>query len=105
VVPLELLGIYRIVRSISDLTGNLVLRVGSVVLFPFVASQSHVSRPDLIRQLTPLRAKFLHFGVPTLKFDGLQIDSMIADPPGFGEDGSWVDALPRWGSMRWNALS
>jgi hypothetical protein len=28
VVPLELLGIYGIARSISDLTGNLVLRLG-----------------------------------------------------------------------------
>jgi len=59
VVPLELLGIYGIARSISDLTGNLVLRLGSVVLFPFVASQSHVPRADLVRQLNPLRAKFL----------------------------------------------
>jgi O-antigen/teichoic acid export membrane protein len=59
VVPLELLGIYGIARSISDLTGNLVLRLGSVVLFPFVASQSHVPRADLVRQLSPLRAKFL----------------------------------------------
>jgi O-antigen/teichoic acid export membrane protein len=59
VVPLELLGIYGIARSISDLTGNLVLRLGSVVLFPFVASQSHVPRADLVQQLTPLRAKFL----------------------------------------------
>jgi O-antigen/teichoic acid export membrane protein len=59
VVPLELLGIYGIARSISDLTGNLVLRLGSVVLFPFVASQSHLPRADLIHQLTGLRAKFL----------------------------------------------
>jgi O-antigen/teichoic acid export membrane protein len=59
VVPLELLGIYGIARSISDLTGNLVLRLGSVVLFPFVASQSHLPRADLVHQLTSLRAKFL----------------------------------------------
>jgi O-antigen/teichoic acid export membrane protein len=59
VVPLQLLGIYGIARSISDLTGNLVLRLGSVVLFPFVASQSHVPRADLLHQLAPLRAKFL----------------------------------------------
>jgi hypothetical protein len=32
-----------------------------------------------------------------LKFVGLQIDSMIADSPDFGEDWLWVDALPRWG--------
>jgi O-antigen/teichoic acid export membrane protein len=58
-VPLEMLGIYGIARSISDLTGNLVLRLGSVVLFPFVASQSHLPRDDLVHQLSSLRAKFL----------------------------------------------
>jgi hypothetical protein len=35
--------------------------------------------------------------VLNLKFVGLQIDSMIADSPDFGEDWLWVDALPRWG--------
>jgi O-antigen/teichoic acid export membrane protein len=59
VVPLELLGIYGIARSISDLTGNLVLRLGSVVLFPFIASQSHLPRQEIIEHITPLRAKFL----------------------------------------------
>jgi O-antigen/teichoic acid export membrane protein len=59
VVPLELLGIYGIARSISDLSGNLVVRLGSVVLFPFVASQAHLPRTELIRHLSPLRAKFL----------------------------------------------
>jgi hypothetical protein len=39
------------------------------------------------------------------KFGGLQIDSMIADSPDFGEDWRWVDALLRWGWMRWNAPS
>jgi len=34
------------------------------------------------------------------KFDGLQIDSMIADSPVFGEDWRWVDALLRWNWMR-----
>ena len=50
-------------------------------------------------------ADLLGTSVLNLKFDGLQIDSMIADSPGFGEDWSWVDALPLWGLMRWNALS
>jgi O-antigen/teichoic acid export membrane protein len=59
VVPLEMLGIYGIARSISDLSGNLVVRLGSVVLFPFVASQAHLPRAELIRHLSPLRAKFL----------------------------------------------
>jgi O-antigen/teichoic acid export membrane protein len=59
VVPLELLGIYGIARSISDLAGNLVLRLGNIVLFPFVASHSHVPRGELLYELTAIRAKFL----------------------------------------------
>jgi len=59
VVPLELLGVYGIARSISDLSGNLVLKLGNVVLFPFVASHSQTPRTDLRDQLAPIRAKFL----------------------------------------------
>lgn len=59
VVPLELLGIYGIARSISDLAGNLVLRLGNVVLFPFIASHSQTPRDDLRTRLTSIRMKFL----------------------------------------------
>ena len=59
VVPLELLGIYGIARSISDLSGNLVLRLGNIVLFPFIASHSQMPRADLRNQLASLRVKFL----------------------------------------------
>jgi hypothetical protein len=33
--------------------------------------------------------------VPSLKFGGLEIDSMIAESSHFGEDWLWVDALLR----------
>jgi O-antigen/teichoic acid export membrane protein len=59
VVPLELLGVYGIARSISDLSGNLVLQLGNVVLFPFIASHSQTPREELRHQLAPMRAKFL----------------------------------------------
>lgn len=59
VVPLELLGIYGIARSISDLAGNLVLRLGNVVLFPFIASHSQSPRAELRGQLASIRAMFL----------------------------------------------
>jgi O-antigen/teichoic acid export membrane protein len=59
VVPIELLGVYGIARGISDLSGNLTMRLGSVVLFPFVASHAQTPRADLHNQLAPLRAKFL----------------------------------------------
>jgi O-antigen/teichoic acid export membrane protein len=58
-VPLQLLGIYGIARSISELLGLVVWRLGNYVLFPLIASHSHIARDDLRKQLTPLRAKFL----------------------------------------------
>jgi O-antigen/teichoic acid export membrane protein len=59
VIPLELLGVYGIARSISDLSGNLTLRLGNVVLFPFVAAHARTPRATLHGQLAPLRARFL----------------------------------------------
>jgi O-antigen/teichoic acid export membrane protein len=59
VIPLEALGIYGIARSISDLAGTLVSRLGNLVLFPFIASHSQSPRAELRQQLAPTRAKFL----------------------------------------------
>ena len=59
VVPLELVGIYGIARSIADLSNNLVMRLGAVVLFPFISSHSQTPRADLRQQLASIRAKFL----------------------------------------------
>ena len=46
-----------------------------------------------IRRIAIIR---LFPSVLNLKFSGLQIDSMIADPPDFGEGWLWVDGLLRW---------
>ena len=59
VVPLELLGIYGIARSISELLSLLFMRVGNIVLFPFIASHSQRPRPELRSQLSLLRARVL----------------------------------------------
>jgi O-antigen/teichoic acid export membrane protein len=59
VVPLELVGVYGIARSISDLSNNLVMRLGALVLFPFISSHSRLLRDDLRQQLASIRAKFL----------------------------------------------
>jgi O-antigen/teichoic acid export membrane protein len=58
-VPLELLGVYGISRSISELIGLLFMRLGNVVLFPFIASHSHMERGVLRKELVSIRAKFL----------------------------------------------
>jgi len=59
VIPFELLGIYGIARSISELLGAVVMRVGHLVLFPFIASHSQMPRADLREQLASIRTSFL----------------------------------------------
>ena len=58
-IPIELLGIYGIARTLSELVSAVVLQLGSNVIFPFVAAHSHMTRNDLRAQLAPIRLKFL----------------------------------------------
>ena len=59
VIPLELVGVYGIARSIADLSNNLVMRLGNIVLFPLISSHSQMPRAELREQLASIRAKFL----------------------------------------------
>ena len=58
-VPLGLLGIYGIARSISDLQGVVVVHLGNNVIFPFIASHGNIPRESLRQQLMSIRFKFL----------------------------------------------
>jgi O-antigen/teichoic acid export membrane protein len=58
-VPLSVFGVYGIARSISDLIGVLALRLGSNVLFPYVASTLNTSRETLRQRLAPVRLRFI----------------------------------------------
>ncbi len=58
-IPLELLGVYGIARTISAMLSTVVLQLGNSVIFPFVASHSHMLRTELRAQLAPIRLKFL----------------------------------------------
>jgi O-antigen/teichoic acid export membrane protein len=59
IVPLELLGVYGIARSISEMLGFTMLRLGNYVLFPLIASHSQRPRADLRADLKSIRMKFL----------------------------------------------
>src|SRR6185437_5378327 len=59
VIPLALLGIYGISRSISELLTTLVIRFGNIVIFPFIASHSELPRASLREQLISIRLRFL----------------------------------------------
>lgn len=59
VVPLQILGIYGIARSLSDLFGNTANHLGNSVIFPFISSHADRPRETLRRELVTIRAKFL----------------------------------------------
>jgi O-antigen/teichoic acid export membrane protein len=59
VVPLKLLGIYGIARSIAELFTTVAARLGSSVVFPFIASHANTPRDVLRRELDPIRSRFL----------------------------------------------
>lgn len=58
-IPLALLGIYGLARALSELASAVVMGVSGNVVFPFIASHSHMPRAELRRQLAPIRVKFL----------------------------------------------
>jgi O-antigen/teichoic acid export membrane protein len=58
-VPLELLGVYGIARTVSDLVNLVVLRINNSVLFPFVSSHAKTARTELFDALKGMRYKFL----------------------------------------------
>jgi O-antigen/teichoic acid export membrane protein len=64
VVPLQVLGIYGIARSLSDLLGITATHLGNHVIFPFIASHADLPRETLRRELVTIRGKF--FGLVAL---------------------------------------
>jgi O-antigen/teichoic acid export membrane protein len=74
VIPLDLLGVYGIARTLSDALATLALRLSSVIVFPLIASSFEISRESLREQLASSRlALFLVAGF------GLSIFAAIAD--------------------------
>ena len=59
VVPLQILGIYGIARSLSELFGIVSTHLGNSVIFPFISSHADRPRETLRRELVMIRAKFL----------------------------------------------
>ena len=51
IVPLALLGVYGIARSISELFSVAIGYLGNTVLFPFIASQSQMTRSRLAKAI------------------------------------------------------
>jgi O-antigen/teichoic acid export membrane protein len=77
VMPLALLGVYGISRSISEMLSMLVVRLGNVVIFPFIASHSHLPPAVLRDQLVSIRLTFLLIAAFGFSFSAATVDLAI----------------------------
>jgi O-antigen/teichoic acid export membrane protein len=77
IVPLELLGVYGIARNISDLLYVLINRLGNLLVFPFIASHSHMPRAELRQQLMSIRLKFCLIAALGFSISAATADFMI----------------------------
>jgi O-antigen/teichoic acid export membrane protein len=77
IVPLELLGVYGIARNISDLLYLLIARLGNLLVFPFIASHSHMPRAELRQQLMSIRLKFCLIAALGFSISAATADFMI----------------------------
>ena len=59
VVPLQLLGVYGIARSLADLLANVEGRLSVGIVFPFIASHGQLARAALRQQLASIRVRYL----------------------------------------------
>ena len=59
VIPLALLGVYGLARSLAEMLSTLAVRLGNSVIFPFIASHSDTPRAELREQVVWLRLNFL----------------------------------------------
>ena len=77
VIPLALLGVYGIARNISEIFTLLAMRLGSIVVFPFIALHSQMPRADLRAQLTSIRLKFLLLAALGFSISAATVDFAI----------------------------
>ena len=77
VIPLGLLGIYGLARSLAEMLSSLAVRLGNSVIFPFIAAHSEVPRDELRRQLVWLRLGFLLIAAIGFAFSAALSDLVI----------------------------
>lgn len=76
-IPLALLGVYGIARSIAELLSGLALQLGNGVIFPFIAQHSDMPRTDLRNELVSIRQKFLLIAALGFSVSAATVDLII----------------------------
>jgi len=76
-IPLALLGVYGIARSLSELVSNLALQLGNIVVFPYIAGHSEIPRDELYSRLVSIRLKFLLIAALGISLSAASVDLLI----------------------------
>ena len=58
-IPLEVLGVYGVARSLTDVVSGLVARIANLVAFPLVSSMAHLPRAEMMPAIGVPRLRFL----------------------------------------------
>jgi O-antigen/teichoic acid export membrane protein len=77
-IPLALLGVYGIARSIADPLSTLSIRLGSILVFPVIASMSHLPRDNLRAQFSATRLRFFALASVVYSLCAAMIDIPIS---------------------------
>ena len=77
VIPLALLGVYGLARTLAEMLSTLAIRLGNSVIFPFIASHSDTPRAELRGQVVWLRLNFLLLAAVGFAFSAAISDLVI----------------------------
>jgi O-antigen/teichoic acid export membrane protein len=93
-IPLAIIGIYAIARTIAEIPAALVARLGHQLIFPLIAANQTGSREDLKQRVAPMRLKMLATAAFAIAFGIATADiavSVIYDDR--YRDAGWMLAL------------
>jgi O-antigen/teichoic acid export membrane protein len=77
IIPLDVLGVYGIARTVTDVLGLLVNRLGNIVVFPLISSSFDMPRHQLREQLVLMRLIFLAVAAVGLAFFAATGDLLV----------------------------
>jgi O-antigen/teichoic acid export membrane protein len=77
IIPLALLGVYGLARTLAEMLSSLAIRLGNSVIFPFIASHSDTPRAELRAQIVWLRLNFLLLAAVGFAFSAAVSDLVI----------------------------
>jgi O-antigen/teichoic acid export membrane protein len=103
VLSLEVLGVFAIARTITDVVNNVFIRLNNSILFPHIASQAERPREVLRQDVVTTRSRFLFASAVVVGMLAASVDLLVAMvfDPRYHEAG-WMASVLMFGA--WFAI-